>query len=166
MRSVLISIGSNQMNPSQQVVAAFESLEKYFGTVLRSGLYETAPVGMKTDSTFVNAAAVIRTDQSADVLLDQLLKIERDSGRIREKGKGYKSRPLDLDIILIGDEVQDDIAQIPHPRFRERRFVLEPSAEIAGEMVDPVTGQSIEELLNSCGDENWVRKLEEELEVL
>lgn len=166
MRSILVSIGSNQKDPSQQVMEAFESLERCFGAVTKSSLYETAPVGMESDSTFINAAAIIQTDLTADVLLDQLLKIERDSGRIREKGKGYQSRPLDLDIILSGDEVQDDKVQIPHPRFRERRFVLEPSAEIAAEMVDPITGQSIEELLNSCRDENWVRKLEEELEVL
>ncbi|MCF7807531.1 MAG: 2-amino-4-hydroxy-6-hydroxymethyldihydropteridine diphosphokinase [Candidatus Marinimicrobia bacterium] len=166
MRTALISIGSNQNDPQQQVVKAFEALQDMFGSITISSLYETQPVGMNSDAPFINAAAVIQTEMTATDLLDRLLRLERESGRLRDKAAGYQSRPLDLDIILMDDAIIEDGVQIPHPRFRERRFVLEPSAEIASRMTDPVTGQSILELLNTCADPNWVKKIEAALEVI
>jgi 2-amino-4-hydroxy-6-hydroxymethyldihydropteridine diphosphokinase len=94
---------------------------------------------------FLNAAAIGTTDLAARALLDRLLAIERAYGRIRP----YPGAPrtLDLDLILYGDAIIDEAGlQVPHPRFRERAFVLLPLTEIAAEWVDPVTGRTVAEL--------------------
>jgi 2-amino-4-hydroxy-6-hydroxymethyldihydropteridine diphosphokinase len=87
------------------------------------------------------------TSLKAQDLLDTLLAIERDLGR--ERPFPGAARTLDLDLILYGDAIIDEAPSlvVPHPRYKERRFVLEPLAEIAPDWRDPVTGQTVEELL-------------------
>jgi 2-amino-4-hydroxy-6-hydroxymethyldihydropteridine diphosphokinase len=95
---------------------------------------------------FLNAAAVGESTLSAKDLLETLLAIERERGR--ERAHVNAPRTLDLDLILMGDAVLNEPGLVvPHPRFRERRFVLEPLAEIAPTLVDPVTGRTIADLL-------------------
>jgi 2-amino-4-hydroxy-6-hydroxymethyldihydropteridine diphosphokinase len=95
---------------------------------------------------FLNAAAAGETTLAARALLDALLAVERERGR--ERPHPNAARTLDLDLVLFGDGVIDEPGLVvPHPRFRERRFVLEPLAEVAPRMVDPVTGETIAELL-------------------
>lgn len=112
-----------------------------------SSFHETNPVDVGPGQpTFLNAAAVGVTALSARHTLDALLAIERALGRERP----YQGAPrtIDLDVILCGDEVIDEPGlTVPHPRFRHRRFVLEPLAEVAASWVDPVTGRTIEDLL-------------------
>jgi 2-amino-4-hydroxy-6-hydroxymethyldihydropteridine diphosphokinase len=105
------------------------------------------PVGVTgPQPMFVNAAAVGGTTMEARALLEMLLDIERERGR--ERPHANAARTLDLDLVLFGEAVIDEPGLIiPHPRFRERRFVLEPLAEIAPDMVDPVTGCTIARLL-------------------
>jgi len=160
MTQVLISIGSNLNDPSRQVLAAMDVLEARFGTIKRSELYETEPVGLTSDQNFINAALVVNTDLSAHATLSILLDIETQAGRVRSPGSAYESRQLDLDIILYGEAILDDQIKVPHPRFRQRRFVLEPAAEIAPDMVDPLTSMSLAQLLEICPDTNEVRKVE------
>jgi 2-amino-4-hydroxy-6-hydroxymethyldihydropteridine diphosphokinase len=115
-----------------------------------SAFHETDPVGVGEQPRFLNAAAVGRTALPAQELLAELLEIERRFGRKRPHPGA--ARTLDLDLILYGDAVIDEPGlAVPHPRFRERRFVLEPLAEIAAEWIDPVTGKTIAELLESVG---------------
>jgi 2-amino-4-hydroxy-6-hydroxymethyldihydropteridine diphosphokinase len=96
----------------------------------------------------LNAVVVGHTTLSARLLLDRLLEIEEERGRARP----YPAAPrtLDMDLILYGDEIiEEDGLSVPHPRFRERAFVLEPLAELAPEMIDPVTKKTIAELLST-----------------
>jgi len=109
------------------------------------------PVGVETpQAMFLNAVATGESALSAPALLDVLLSVEQQFGR--ERPYGGAPRTLDLDLILYGDRViTTPNLTVPHPRFRERRFVLEPLAEIAPDWIDPVTGKTIEELLKALG---------------
>jgi 2-amino-4-hydroxy-6-hydroxymethyldihydropteridine diphosphokinase len=95
---------------------------------------------------FLNAAAVAEAGLAARELLDLLLDVERRFGR--ERPRPGAPRTLDLDLILYGGAIINDADLIvPHPRFRDRRFVLDPLAEIAADWIDPVTGCTVRELL-------------------
>ncbi len=117
------------------------------GNLKTSHYLETEPVGVPgPQPLFLNAAAVGDTTLSPRALLDALLSIERE----RERARPYPNAPrtLDLDLILFGERVIDEPGLVlPHPRFRERKFVLEPLASIAPDLVDPVTELSVAALL-------------------
>ncbi len=114
-----------------------------------SSFHETEPVGVATaQPLFLNAAAIGETTLSAPAMLDVLRAIEWSFGR--ERSYVGAPRTLDLDLILYGGEVIEMPGLIvPHPRFRDRRFVLEPLAELVPEWIDPVTGKTIAELLRA-----------------
>jgi len=114
---------------------------------------ETAPVGagLENDPPYLNAVGVGESDLSPREILDRLLAIERAAGRTRP----YTGAPrtLDLDLILAGSAVvNEEGLQVPHPRFRERRFVLGPLVELEPDVTDPVTGQTARELLARLAD--------------
>jgi 2-amino-4-hydroxy-6-hydroxymethyldihydropteridine diphosphokinase len=112
-----------------------------------SSFHETEPVGVDgPQPMFLNAAAVGESTLSAPAILDVLLAVEAGFGRERPQPRA--PRTLDLDLIFYGLEIIDTPGlTVPHPRFRERRFVLEPLAEIAADWVDPVTGKTVGVLL-------------------
>jgi len=111
-----------------------------------STFHDTAPVGIGNQPRFLNAAAVGHTSLAPRDLLETLLQVERRFGR--ERPYAGAARTLDLDLILYGDRViEEEGLRVPHPRFRERRFVLEPLVEVAPDWIDPVTGRSIRELI-------------------
>ena len=112
-----------------------------------SSFHETEPAGVDAGQPmFLNAAAVGETTLSAPAVLDVLLAVEQGLGR--ERPYAGAPRTIDLDLILYGGEaIELPGITVPHPRFRERPFVLEPLAELAPEWVDPMTGKSIAELL-------------------
>jgi 2-amino-4-hydroxy-6-hydroxymethyldihydropteridine diphosphokinase len=115
-----------------------------------SSAWDTAPVGPPDQPRYLNAAVAVRTTLGPRALLETLLEIERRFGRVRS-GSQWTARTLDLDIIIFGNStVAEPDLVLPHPRFRERAFVLLPLAEIAPEARDPVTGESVESLLRAC----------------
>jgi 2-amino-4-hydroxy-6-hydroxymethyldihydropteridine diphosphokinase len=143
---VAIALGSNLGDRRAHLAFAVARLSEIVDDLRLSSLYETDPVGVGQQPRFLNAAAVGFTRLSARELLDFLLHIERDCGR--ERPHDGAPRTLDLDLILYGNDTIDAPGlRIPHPRFRQRLFVLEPLMEIAGHWRDPETGRVVRELL-------------------
>jgi 2-amino-4-hydroxy-6-hydroxymethyldihydropteridine diphosphokinase len=148
-RRVVIALGSNLGDRRAAIRFAAERLAPLISAVTLSDIVETEAEGVgdaPRQPLYLNAVAVGETTLEARELLDALLAIESDFGRERP----YEGAPrtLDLDLVLLGDEVVDEPGlQIPHPRFRDRFFVLGPMAEIAADLRDPVTGLSVGQLL-------------------
>lgn len=145
---VAVAIGSNLGDRRSAIAFAAERLSALIPPITLSHSVETEPEGegLEGQPLYLNAAAVGETELGARELLDALLAIERDYGR--ERPHPGAPRTLDLDLILLGDTREHSPGlDVPHPRFRERFFVLGPLAEIAPDMVDPVTGLRVWELL-------------------
>ncbi|HSS80087.1 MAG TPA: 2-amino-4-hydroxy-6-hydroxymethyldihydropteridine diphosphokinase [Gaiellaceae bacterium] len=133
MTRSFVGLGANLEDPRGQIEQAIELLAAEDGIelVAVSSLRETDPVGYEDQPRFLNGAAELGTSLSARELLQRLLAIERRLGRVRGEGPRYGPRTIDLDLLLYGDELIDEPAlQIPHPRLHERRFALEPLAEL------------------------------------
>ena len=120
-----------------------------------SSLYRTAPVGYTRQPDFFNAVAVFQGADRPEDWLDHLLAVEAELGRRRE-GPRWGPRPVDLDLLAVGARtLETPRLTLPHPRIRERRFVLAPWAEIAPDFALP-DGLSVGRLLAECGDEGAV----------
>ena len=147
MDRVAVALGSNLGDRRAHLDHAVASLRTLLRKVTVSTYYDTAPAGVVgPQPLYLNAVAVGETALPARALLDALLAIEGQRGRSRP----YPNAPrtLDLDLILFGETVIDEPGLVvPHPRFRERRFVLEPLAEIASDLRDPISGKTAGELL-------------------
>ena len=143
---VAIALGSNLGDRDSLLDFAEERLALLISGAVASARYETTPYGGPDASPlYLNEVVVGSTTMSPQALLHALLAIEREAGRDRP----FKDAPrtLDLDLILYGDFVIDEPAlKVPHPRFRDRAFVLDPLSEIAGDWVDPVSGLTMDEL--------------------
>ena len=148
MTSVAIALGSNLGDRERHLRQAAERLAASLASFKLSSFHETDPVGVGSQGKFINAAAVGGTRLDADGLLSELMSIEEALGR--ERPYPGAPRTIDLDLILYNDAVIDRPGLIvPHPRFRERRFVLAPLAEIAAGWIDPVSGRTVRALLEA-----------------
>jgi len=150
MTLVAVALGSNLGDRRAHLEHARARLTRLLIDACFSREMDTEPVGVRVQPRFLNAAAVGRTALDPHALLRELLAIEAERGRVRP-APGV-ARTLDLDLILFGDRIVESPDLIlPHPRFRERRFVLSPLAEIAPDMVDPVSGLTIRDLVSRLG---------------
>jgi 2-amino-4-hydroxy-6-hydroxymethyldihydropteridine diphosphokinase len=145
-RPIVVALGSNLGDRTSNLRYAILRLEHVIGPLRVSSFHDTAPVGVDpAQPRFLNAVVAGASTLGAREVLGLLLGIERDRGR--ERPWPGAPRTLDLDLVLCGDEVIDEPGlQVPHPRFRERAFVLEPLSEIAPDLVDPVTGLTVAQL--------------------
>ena len=153
-----LSLGSNVGNRENNLREAIHRMETLGRVLSVSSFYETEPVEFTEQAWFLNCAVALETAQSASELMRHLLAIEREMGRLRLQKKG--PRIIDIDILLFGDEIVNtsDLA-IPHPAMAQRRFVLEPLAEIADQLRHPVLNQTIGELLRALPAGQTVRKV-------
>jgi 2-amino-4-hydroxy-6-hydroxymethyldihydropteridine diphosphokinase len=138
-----IGIGSNLGDREGEIGAALDLLraEEGVDVVAVSSLRETDPVGYVDQPRFLNSAVAVETSLTARGLLDRLLEIERRLGRVRAEGPRFGPRTIDLDLLLYGDETIDEPGlQVPHPRLAERRFALEPLAELEPRLEIPGSG--------------------------
>jgi len=150
---VAIALGSNIGDREGHLRYAVDRLAGLLTNLRVSPFIETEPQEVASPQPlFLNGAVVADTGLAARPLLEALLAIERERGRKRPHAGA--PRTLDLDLVLFGSETIDEPGlKVPHPRFRRRRFVLEPLATIAPEMLDPVTGLTVEELLKGLARE-------------
>ena len=144
-----VGLGANVGDPPRAIREALSQLTREDGIRVSkvSGLRETDPVGYEDQPRFLNGAAELETSLSARELLERLLAIERRLGRVRGDGPRFGPRTIDLDLLLYGEETIDEPGlQIPHPRLHERRFALEPLAELDPGLEIPERG-SVQALL-------------------
>jgi 2-amino-4-hydroxy-6-hydroxymethyldihydropteridine diphosphokinase len=147
---IAIALGSNLGDRQAYLAFGLSALPGFITHLRQSGWHDTAPVGVSPDQPhYLNGVVVGETSLSARQLMDRLLEIEAAAGRTRPSPMA--PRTLDLDLILFGDKkIEEPGLTVPHPRFRERLFVLEPLAEVAPDWIDPVTGLSISALLQQA----------------
>ncbi len=147
MKNVFLSLGSNVGEREAQLAEAIERLEAAGVQVVRkSSVYETEPQDLHDQPWFLNLVLEVETRLSPIQLLTAIQAIEESMGRKRDVPKGPRS--IDIDILLYGVAiVETEDLQIPHPCLAQRRFVLEPLAELAPDLQHPRSGQTMRELL-------------------
>jgi 2-amino-4-hydroxy-6-hydroxymethyldihydropteridine diphosphokinase len=148
MPRAYVGLGSNMGDRERMLWSALHMLtfSPEVDVVAVSSIRETDPVGFEDQPRFLNAVAALDTELEPRALLDLLLSIEQELGRTRE-GPRFGPRTIDLDLLLYGDEVVDEPElAVPHPRLHERRFVLEPLAELDPGLTVPEKG-SVQALL-------------------
>lgn len=148
--TLFLALGSNLGDREKLLTTAVDLLSQRVGKVVQvSSLLNTEPEGFCSEHLFLNQVVQLETTLSPKEVLQVTQEIEQELGRTSKSDTtGYTDRTCDIDIILYGDLIlQDSDLTIPHPRFRERLFVLQPLAEICPKCVDPISGKTIEELL-------------------
>ena len=152
LHAAYFSLGSNLGNRQGLICRAVRMMELRVGTLVRfSRFYETEPVGFSSDNLFLNAAAAFTTSLSAEEILDTTQQIERELGRTQKSEGGiHYDRTVDIDLLLLDDEVKEKPhLSLPHPHLHERRFVLEPLAEIAPGLRHPISRTTVCEMLKA-----------------
>jgi 2-amino-4-hydroxy-6-hydroxymethyldihydropteridine diphosphokinase len=155
---VYLSLGSNVGERENRLRDAITRLQSAGRVLAVSSFYETEPVEFTNQPWFLNCAVALETAKMPKQLMASILRIEQGMGRRRMQKKG--PRTIDIDILLFGNTIMDSPElTIPHPAMHERRFVLEPLAEIAPEARHPVLGKTIRELRDALPEGQTVRRL-------
>ena len=158
-RPVYLSLGSNVGDREAQLRDALARLGAAGRVAEVSSFYETEPVEFTEQPWFLNFVLALETSKTPQQLMTAILRIEEEMGRRRTQKKGPRS--IDIDILLFDDIIMDSTnLTIPHPALQQRRFVLEPMAEIAPEVVHPSLKKTIRELRDTLPPGQVVRKLQ------
>lgn len=161
METCYILFGSNMGDKEQIFGQACLLINNRCGHIVAiSSAYESEPWGFEAEEWFLNRVIVVETALGPEELMEQLLDIEKELGRVRHPEiEGYTSRLADLDILYFGNRiVLTDTLTVPHPRLHQRRFALLPLCEVAPQLVHPAFGFTQTELLRRCHDMSEVRK--------
>jgi 2-amino-4-hydroxy-6-hydroxymethyldihydropteridine diphosphokinase len=152
---IVLSIGGNQGDRKYHIQQAIERINRDVATVVAvSKLYESPSWGFESEP-FLNCAILVHSSSSAAKVLQKVLKIEKQLGRIRTDKKGYQPRTIDIDIISFNNAcIETPSLVIPHPQMQNRLFVLLPMNDLQTDFVHPVLEQSVSELIGSCPDES------------
>ena len=154
---VYLGLGSNMGDKAAHMREAARRLESLGGIEALSSLYRTEPVGYVDQDWFLNAAVHLRTRLSPRAVLERILAMEREMGRIRTIKNG--PRIIDIDLLLWGEAVIDEPGlTVPHPRIQDRLFVLAPLAEIASDLRHPVLGRRIADLRDAASGQGGVER--------
>jgi len=146
MTTVYLALGSNVGDPASHIEQTVELLSPLLGNLKRAPLYLSKAVGYTDQPDFVNTAISGTTDLAPETLLGRLKNIEQQIGRTPTFQNG--PREIDIDIILYGDlDLRTADLTTPHPAFRQRDFVLQPLVDMDPDLVDPVSGQTVTNLL-------------------
>ena len=160
LKLVYLSLGSNIGDRAENLNRAISLLGKLGTVAAVSTFYETEPVGFTAQPWFLNCAVALETEKMPKQLLSAILDLEQQMGRRRTRKNG--PRIIDIDILLFGNSViNTEGLVVPHPAMHERRFVLEPLAEIAPEVEHPVLKRKMQELRDALPPGQAVRKLRE-----
>ena len=153
MNKIYLHLGSNVGDRKKILNEALTAIDRAIGNIKsKSSVYETEPWGLKDQENFLNLAVFVESKLSLDEVFNLTKSIEQDLGTGKEKKWGPRS--LDIDILYYNDDiVNTDKLTIPHANLYQRNFVLIPLMEIAGDLIDPVEGKTIEELYDECHDE-------------
>lgn len=156
---IFLLLGSNQGSAINNLREASEKIEQVAGKILiRSSMYKTAAWGISEQPDFYNQVLQIESAEPPEQLLQKLLKIEKEMGRITVKKWG--PRIIDIDILFYGQEIWNSPSlQIPHPGIAQRKFTLTPLSEIAANLQHPVSRKKICDLLEECTDTLSVEKI-------
>jgi len=147
-KTVYLSLGSNVGDRESNLRTAIEKLGQLGKVLAVSSFYETEPVDFAAQPWFLNCAVALRTELMPKLFLSKMLAIEQQMGRRRNLPKG--PRTIDIDILLFGNSIiRAPQLDVPHPAMHQRRFVLEPLAEIASDVRHPILKSSMRELLHA-----------------
>jgi len=159
MNKAYLLIGGNQGDRLNFLEQARDYISVLLGEIIQqSAIYETAAWGKTNQPNFLNQVLLIETSLAAEVLMSNILIIEKKIGRIRDEK--YGARIIDIDILFYNEEIINlpDLI-IPHPEIQNRKFVLAPMNEIASQFIHPVFKKNIQALLNECADILDVKKM-------
>jgi 2-amino-4-hydroxy-6-hydroxymethyldihydropteridine diphosphokinase len=159
MNKVYLLLGSNLSDPVIQLKKAHTYIRKRIGTITRqSNLYQTAPWGRKGQPDFLNQVIVVETESAPETVMELILAIEKDMGRIRTKKNA--PRIIDIDILFYNKQIiHSSKLTIPHASLHKRMFVLVPLNELSPLLVHPELDKSVHTLLKECGDKLSVKKI-------
>lgn len=155
MNTVYLLLGGNTGPVKEHFTQAIEEINERVGSVtVQSPIYESEAWGFKSELKFFNQVVVVDTLLDENLVLKEILGIERVLGRIRNNcSEAYQSRPIDIDMLFFNNLICNyPELTLPHPRLHLRRFTLSPLNDIAPKLVHPVFNKTIHELLESCPD--------------